>query len=366
VILLSSSVATLIGLGHPESIVAILQEVYIFSWFIVLTNVLKASSLSNLDRLMKIWSAAACLESVTTVMGMFRIGPNIFYRSSYEDVTAQIIRATGTYDNSNAAAAYLSISFFILLATSWPIWLRSVLGVWLFVGMFATGSNGALLSTFGSLIILVGTYSMAKNHQDIKLMLALIGMGAGIGALFLSILGLSPSPLAGLGLNTRDPLLFQTLGRLSHSASSRFDILAWAWETYRRHPWGTGPNSFGSGLHNDYAAFLFERGPLGLIGWLWVIGATLLRPLQASNQLVNRRQRWQLLVLGAGFLSCTVNAFSHEISHMRQVWMLMVFLFALSYAFLGQQAASTPGSVELSTERNPYDFSKAESSNLAP
>lgn len=347
VILLASSVATLVGFARPDSIIAIMQEIYIFVWFIVLTNVLRTFPLSNLDRLMKIWSVIACLESVTTVMGMLRIGPSMFYRSSsYEQVTTEFIRATGTYDNSNAVAVYLSISFFMLLATPWPVWLRSVLGVWLLAGMFATGSNGALLSTLGSLVVLVGGYLIVKNRRNLKLLVAVIGMGAGIVAIVLFILVLSSSLLSEFGLGTGEPLLFQTLGRLSHSATSRFGILMWAWETYGRHPWGTGPNTFASGLHNDYAAFWFERGPLGIIGWLWLIVATLLRPLQVTNQLVNKNQRWQMLVLGAGFLACAVNAFSHEVSHMRQVWLLMAFLFALSHAYLTQQAAGSLSSTE--------------------
>ncbi len=349
VILFSSLLATLVGFGSPESIIAIVQEIYLFSWFIVLTNILKTVPSSDTDRLMKIWSVIACLESVTTVMGMLRIGPSIFYRSSYEQVDMEIVRATGTYDNSNAAAMYLSVSFFILLATSWPTWLRSVLGVWLFVGMLGTGSNGALLSTLGSLVVLAGVHAIIRNRQDARLWAAVIGIGVGMVAVVLFTLGLSTSLPSGFGLDTRDPLLFQTLGRLSHSVTSRLDILAWAWKTYSRHPWGTGPNSFASGLHNDYAAFWFERGPLGIIGWLWLIAATLLRPLQVANQLANKHRRWQVLVLGAGFLACAVNAFSHEISHMRQVWMLMALLFASGYANLTRQATSSPTITELDT-----------------
>jgi len=324
VILFSSLLATLVGFGSPESIIAIVQEIYLFSWFIVLTNILKTVPSSDTDRLMKI--VIACLESVTTVMGMLRIGPSIFYRSSYEQVDMEIVRATGTYgpsifyrssyeqvdmeivratgtyDNSNAAAMYLSVS----------------------------GSNGALLSTLGSLVVLAGVHAIIRNRQDARLWAAVIGIGVGMVAVVLFTLGLSTSLPSGFGLDTRDPLLFQTLGRLSHSVTSRLDILAWAWKTYSRHPWGTGPNSFASGLHNDYAAFWFERGPLGIIGWLWLIAATLLRPLQVANQLANKHRRWQVLVLGAGFLACAVNAFSHEISHMRQVWMLMALLFASS------------------------------------
>jgi hypothetical protein len=337
IILLSSSIATLVGLGSPESAIAIIQEIYLFAWFIAVANVLKTLPLPNLDRLMKIWSVIACLVAITTLMGMVRIGPSIFYRSSYEDVEAELIRATGTYDNSNAAAVYLSISLFVLLITSWPVWLRSVLGLWLFIGMFATGSNGALLTTFGSLVLLAGVYLVLHHRRELELLVAGIGIGLAVVVLGVLFLLLSSSLMSSFGLGTSSSVLTNTLGRLSHSVAVRSNIMSWAWESYTRHPLGTGPNSFGSGLHSDYAAFLFERGPVGLIGWLLLIVATLFRSLQATRQLIDTQRGWQVVVLGAGFLACAVNAFSHEISHMRQVWLLMAFLYALSAKFLTGQ-----------------------------
>jgi hypothetical protein len=341
VIMVSSMVATLVGLGHPDSLIAMFQEVYLFTWFIALANILKAFSLYDLDRLMKTWSVIACLESVTTVMGMFRLGPSIFYRSSYEHVSAGIIRATGTFDNSNAAAVYLSVSFFLLLATTWPVWVRSALGAWLLVGMLATGSNGALLTTFGSLALLGTGFLLLRNRWDITLPIAVIGIGVGMTAAAALALGVASWPLAGPEFRTGNPLLRNTLGRLSHAVDRRREILTWGLETYRRHPLGTGPNTFSSGLHNDYAAFLFERGPAGLVGWLWMIGATLLGSLQAAGRLVDRHQRWRVLLLTASFLASAVNALSHEVSHMRQVWLLMAFLFALGYAGPAHQAADS-------------------------
>ena len=215
-ILFSSSVATLVGLAQLSSVIAIMQEIYIFVWLVALVNVLKTFPLPDLDRLMKIWSVIACLESVTTLMGMLRVGPSMFYERptfDYAQVTTEFIRATGTYDNSNAVAAYLSVSFFVLLATSWPTWLRSVLGVWLFAGMFGTGSNGALITTFGGFVLLVGVYPTLQNRRDIKLLIAVIGIGVGIVAGVLFTLGLLSSLLSGFGLDTGAPLLFQTLGR---------------------------------------------------------------------------------------------------------------------------------------------------------
>lgn len=347
-ILISSLIATLVGFAHFENIVVIVQEIYLFTWFIVLVNLLKTFPLSDLDWLMKIWSLIACLEATTTVMGMMRIGPSMFYTKPTLDelrVATDFVRGVGTFTNSNAAAVYLSVSFFVLLATSWPLWLRSILGIWIYAGLFGTGSNGALITTFIGLMALAIVHSSMKNHRGILLWGALIGIGVGSAATVLLIFGVSPSLLSNFGFDMGGDLFFQTVGRFSHSLEGRLTIAGWAWSIYSHNPLGIGPNSFSTiegSLHNDYAAFLFERGPLGLIGWVWMIGATILMPLRVANKLIDSYQRWQVLALGAGVLACAVNAFTHEISHMRQVWLLMVLLFALSYALLAHQEARSP------------------------
>jgi hypothetical protein len=337
-ILLSSLVATLAGSAHPNSITAIVQESYLFVWFIVLTNVLKTLSSLDVDRLMRVWTVLALVEAVTVLMGMLRIGPSLFYVAPGSGRVLSIgglSRGLGTYVNPNAAAAYLSISFFVLLGTSWPIWLRSACGVWLLLGMLGTGSIGALLSTVGSLVVLAGVYPIVGNRRPTKLWGGILGVGAGVLATMLFVLSLWPSPMPGAGFDTQGHLFALTLGRLPRALASRFTLVEEAWSAFSLNPLGSGPNTsvlYGGTLHNDYAAFLFERGPLGAIGWLFVVGSTLFTPLGAAQQSSDRHQRRRMLALGAGFLACAVNALTHEVSHFRQVWVLMAFLFAVSYA----------------------------------
>jgi len=346
-ILLSSLVATLLGFVQLDSIIAIVQEIYLIVWFIALTNVLMTFSLSDLDWLMKIWALIACVEAVTTLMGMFRIGPSIFYTLPYRDQSfrTEISRAVGTYVNPNAVAVYLSVSFFVVLATSWSAWLRLAMSAWIYVGMIGTGSNGALVSTLGSFMILVIVNSVIRNHRTSVLWGAVLGLGVSLAATAALIPGLLTSLWPASQLGTNRDLLFLTLGRVVTSLTKRLELAESALKVYMRHPLGIGPNGFFSlqlSLHSDYLAFLFERGPIGLIGWLWLVGATLYASLRAARQLVDGSQRWCVLALGAGFLACAINAFTHEISHMRQVWVLMAFIFAFSYAFpMHQEARSS-------------------------
>jgi hypothetical protein len=167
-----------------------------------------------------------------------------------------------------------------------------------------------------------------------------VGIGVGILGAVASVLGLGSVPSTGFPVGKDVALFTLTAGRFSRSLATRFALIRKAWFVYILRPWGTGPNSsvsYLATLHNDYVAFLFERGPLGAIGWLWIVGATLWAPLRTAFLNSERRRRWRLLALCAAFLACAMNAFAHEISHFRQVWALMAFVFATVYASLAQE-----------------------------
>jgi hypothetical protein len=318
-ILLSSLVATLTGFGDPRSIVAIIQEIYLFTWFIVLTNILRTFPSADVDHLMTVWSVVASAEAVIVLAEMLRVGS----------------RAEGTFRNANATGAYLSVSIFVLLATRWPGWLRSVLGVWLFAGMYATGSMGALFSTIAGLLALLVVRIITRYPRATWLQGAVLCIGASLFVALLFILWSWPSMPSEAQFDEHGGLLALTVGRFPRSMASRFNLISRVWPVYRLHPWGTGPNvgaRLRISLHNDYVAFLFERGPVGALGWLWLVGASMLAPLRAVRQCRDSHQAWQVLALGAGFLACALNALTHEVSHFRQVWALMVFLFAGSCA----------------------------------
>jgi hypothetical protein len=341
-IFLASLIATMESSTHFDSILAILQEVYIYTWFIILTNVLSSFALSNLERFMKIWCVIGLMEATVTFMGMLNLGPDFFFippdgerALSFQGFN----RAIGTDLNPNAAASYLSISFFLLLAMRWRAWLRLVFGIWLLVGIFATGSMAGLLSTIVSFAALIVVYISLEHHRIGAYWGTVFGVGVTVVALLITILWLLLS--SGAGSIGGGEIQSFAIGRFSRSLESRFALIERAWSIYIESPLGTGPNSFASykgTLHNDYLAFLFERGPLGAIGLMWLVGAALLGPLRVAFWQTEGYRRWQMLSLGAGFLACAVNAFSHEVSHFRQVWVLMAFVFATSYTLSAQLA----------------------------
>jgi len=336
-ILIAGLLATIGGLDRAASVTAIIQEIYLYAWFFLLTNLLAGFSFSNLDRLFKIWASIAVIEAIVTLMGMMTSGLEIFYTSPENEVLASftgLARGLGTFVNPNAAGAYLSISIFVTLSTSWSKLLRLGIASILFAGIFGSGSLGALLSSSVGLLAL-GWMSYFWGKPQLpeirRSFLVLIGgiMILGFCVVFLILLVIPAIPIL-----MEQEWLALTLGRLPRSFDLRLQLLSRAWSAYIIHPIGIGPNAaqtFSGAVHNDYAAFLFERGLLGLVGWLLFVGSWLLSPLLAAGKEEWLPARWALLCLAAGLFACAINAFTHEISHFRQLWMLLAFTFAIKY-----------------------------------
>ena len=125
-IIMSSLVASLLGFAYMTNFMAILQEVYLWILLVVVTNLLLRHNAIERDRLLKLWALVACVIALTTIMGMLHIGPSMFYeipqRTRYQ--FEGFDRGVGTYINPNAAAAYLSSSFFIAIGAPLPKWVR--------------------------------------------------------------------------------------------------------------------------------------------------------------------------------------------------------------------------------------------------
>jgi O-antigen ligase len=333
-ILLASLFATITTPFMTDSILAIVQELYLFAWFVILTNILTIFKPSDFDNLIKIWSIIATLEAAASLMGMFQIGPAMFYTSPIKDNildTGAFNRGFGTFANPNATGAYLVISFFILQATGWPKWVRTILGIFLYAGIYSTGSMGAILSAaIGFIVLLI--LNIVLNNRRINLLLSGI-LAIGLAIIMLVVVFFKPvqslSQFTAVG--KENELLALTLGRLTHSVTGRQVLVQDAWQVFERYPFGTGPNT--ADAHSDYLAFLFDRGLLGFVGWVLMVITTLITPFLKINRQKDGFRLWQILSLWAGFLAISIIAFTHEISHFRQVWVLMAFIYAAYYGF---------------------------------
>jgi O-antigen ligase len=86
--------------------------------------------------------------------------------------------------------------------------------------------------------------------------------------------------------------------------------------------------------HNDYLATLVERGPLGMVGLLLLIGGVYVRAMSISLRPL--RPTFSKVVPGTApllgaLVAFAASAMTHEILHYRHLWALMGVLAALYY-----------------------------------
>ncbi len=356
-IFVASSLATLFSAVPITNITTMMQEVYLYLGLVSLANLLVWLGEEDMHRINKIWIIVACVESLLTIMGALRIGPQFLHeppivpgdpgKHSYQ--FEGIDRALGTFANPNAAGGYLMASLFVFLATPWlrhPL-LRLAVGGWLVLGIFATGSNAGLGATLAAL----GFYFLywVLTQQDRQAVRLWIVLGTLIAAVVIAplLVGFSYSSLLEAGVAQSD-LLSTTVGRLGSGVSRRTDIFGSGWDMFRQNLLvGIGPHSSpdiaGGGLHNDYLAFLTERGVLGLIGLLLVITLTMVC-VAASARLArgDSVRQLQAIALGGGFVGALVEAVAHEVTHSRWLWILMAMIFAHHY-MLRQRVGQVAG-----------------------
>ncbi len=335
-ILASSLVASMLGFAYVVNIIAMVQEIYLWVFLVMMTNLLLQLNTKERDTILMIWTIVACLIALTTVMGMLHIGPSMFYEIPQRDryQFEGFDRGVGTFINPNAAAAYLSSSFFVAIGAPLPVVWRILACGWIFVGMYGTGSNGAMGTTVISLGLLAVVFSMLRWRRSALGWAAVGSLGMAV-ALFL----LERAPmLLPQNFSSGDGLLSTSATRAARALLLRFQLWTAGWREFQKRPWGFGPNSASeiqASLHNDYLAFLFERGPVGLIGWILLLLEPLIYVIRAALQSQgDRKHQWQILALGAGFLANGMNAAVHELSHTRQLWLLMAFIFAQAITLL--------------------------------
>ena len=208
--------------------------------------------------------------------------------------------------------------------------------------MYATGSNGAMGTTLLALGLLTILYTILRQRR------AALGWALALtGGTAVSILLLDKLPtLLSSSASATGSLLSTSAQRAARALMLRAQLWRVGWQQFEKRPWGFGPNSASeihASLHSDYLAFLFERGPVGFLGWTLLLLEPLLYVLRAaSRSQMDKVHQWQILALGAGFLANAMNAAVHELSHTRPLWLLMAFIFAQSIAILEQTKQREP------------------------
>jgi O-antigen ligase len=211
---------------------------------------------------------------------------------------------------------------------------RLALVGWIFLGIYATGSNGSLIGAAAGLAFYLLYRAAAQQDRRtarlwVSVSAILAAAGLALPMVFLSLISASRR-------RGGSALMRTTVWRLAGGIEKRLAVYGAGWNLFRENVLGIGPNSsaalVGGGLHNDYLAFLVERGVLGLAGLLLLI-ALVLACVMASVRLAqgDRARQIQTIALGGGFVANFVDAAAHEITHSRSLWLLTAMIFAQYY-----------------------------------
>jgi O-antigen ligase len=314
VILAASLVSMINSAGVGENIQALVQELYLFMFFITVYNLIEDED--DTTMLAVPWFALAAVYGCLVareLIGEFGV------------------RAGGTFQTDNAAGAYLGISFFLMFhpfLAKRTMWKLAIVPL-ILAGIFATKSLSAVLGVVVGLVAMLSLYSVrAGAALRAKLLFAALTLITVVIAFFPAIQSVP-----------------NFLNRLPRSSEGRRILWKTGLETFLDNPLGIGigparfkqevlviGGTFEGGrrkeLHSDYLSFLVERGVLGFMGLMLLlgsIGAMLWRSLQATR--AGPQFLWVLGLCGM-FSYMLVDALSHEVLHYRHVWVVVALIAA--------------------------------------
>jgi O-antigen ligase len=252
-------------------------------------------------------------------------------------------RAALTFGDPNLAGDYFFLSLMIVWASAWPKRPAARLAACavLLAAVLVTGSNGAIFAVGlgGGLTMLLLSIRRFGLMPVISVVM-MTGAITAFGSRFVDV-----GSLLQQAQHSSNVLLKYSLGREPESVGDRKLLFNESVPLFEQHPLlGTGPTStvtrlaagqapFVKEAHDDYMAALVERGLLGAVGLLLLIGALITRcvrlvtrPLHPGfAELVPRPA-----ALAGAVLGLLVSATFYETLHFRHLWALYGIIGALS------------------------------------
>jgi O-antigen ligase len=358
-IMAASVVATVSSLSLADSLLSLLIEAYLILLLVCVANDL-GDDRRALRAALTVWAVAALVWAAVFISFHYQLLPQGLQQLLVENSKGGGARVAGASRNPNLAASYMMTSFFVLLASPWPRRRPARLAVagCLLLAVYVTGSNGALLG-LGAGVAVLAVAACLRGSRTLRQRLAVVGaaMVAGVVLLTAALLvvgvpQVGVSDVQAIASRERGGVFAGSLGRLDRSVGSRLTIWAQAWNgTGPRVLVGVGPDAapqipvatrtLRRGLHNDYFAFLIERGVLGLLGLL-AFCAIVLRwsgRLLAAPPQDGADGRWKLAGLAGAVFANLVLATSHESLHFRHLWLLFGLVWAAS-RFVDEEATA--------------------------
>jgi hypothetical protein len=340
-ILLGSVLSTFASASAARSLIVVLKEVYLFTWFVAMTVLLSRMSKRHWRTVMLVWLGTVLLHGALIIAQLLSADVWRFVSDlGNQPVLHERYRPSGLFitpraGNANKAAFFQLMGFVPLVVTARSRTLSLSLGALLTCSILATGSMGATVALSAGVVVGIMTVLLSSNNalHLFRALMHVVGTAAIAGALLLSSLDTSQqSHLRGIILDRADK---SSSGRLALWQRGLGVLIQ------RDGPLiaGVGPESFrvidgrGNQLHNDFLAFVVERGVFGGLGFILLIAIACWRAFSLLPR--SGAPESQLGVRSAVFLAATasiaVESLTHQVFHSRELWVVLATQEALVY-----------------------------------
>ena len=344
IMVFAGCLSALFGVAPGVGAIAIAQDVFLLCWCAAVMSACRKPA--SLSIILRTWSWSA-VGWATFLLAAIATGQNALAGMRAEGGRAELL-----FDHPNMAANYFFVSLFVVVLSRSP---RNRLGRFaacgaLVAAMVVAGSNAALLGL--PLAAGIAGYVAIRRYSDSVAALAVvmtIVLLGGIGAVVVQQRVVDH-------VDRSDNTFVQySVARSSRSASAREQLFAQEFDLFRTGSLlGRGPAStrltLGSSTaatvkeaHDDYLATLIERGALGVIGLMLLIGAICIRAVSIDPRRLSagfRRVVPSTAPLIGALVAMAVAAFTHEVLHYRHLWALLGILAAIH--LFGREGESSP------------------------
>ena len=367
-IVAASLAATAASLSPATSLLSLLVETYLIVLLVCVASELEGDR-RGLRVTLAIWSVAALAWSTLFIGLSLDLLPGAV-RGLVAGSAGDAARVAGASRNPNLAASYLMTSFFVLLASPWPRRRPARLAAagWLLAGLWVTGSNGALLGVAAGAAVMAVARGLRAGRSPgerfgvVGAALLTVAVATTAVVLAVGVPRVAVSTVTDVARHQRGGVFGGTLGRLDRGVPSRLAIWGEAWRAAGSQvAVGVGPGvaklipvgttTLQKGLHNDYLAFLIERGLLGLLGLVALVAVLLRWSGRLLEAVVPDPGGGWLRPAGlsAAVVANLVVATNHESFHFRHVWILFGLVWAAS-RLVPEPPASPPARAEVTSE----------------
>ncbi|HEV7210055.1 MAG TPA: O-antigen ligase family protein [Mycobacteriales bacterium] len=329
----------LAGLNGPLpglAVVALIQDLVLITWCTALVAV--ARTPGRLTLLAKTWAYSSMGSAGVLVIG------SLAHINAITGVVAKDgNRELFTFADPNYAATYWVLSLFVVHACQaprrrFPRLCGYTLLVW---ALLLSESNGGAVELAVGCALLVLLAMMRRYGPAAALAVLLLVGGSLAGVLHVVPFSSVQTWARGSGQS----LLVNSLGRSNASSAQRGQLISEAFALYASDGWlGSGPAStkpllqersypYAKMAHDDYLAALVERGPIGLLGLVFLTASAVWRTgkVLRAGPAKDQDSLPRPAGLAAALLAVAVAATYYQVLHFRFVWALLAMVAALTF-----------------------------------